>query len=324
MLVYAGIDEAGYGPMLGPLCVASATFVLKDADPTEGPPDLWDLLASAVCRRSSDKKRRIAIDDSKKLKGASSARAHPCRHLERGVLAGLYSSTNALPESDTALLDLIKAPVPTEPWYEGDPICLPLAGTSDEHRITGAMLQRALESAGIALQEMACETIHPRQINTAASARERKSSLNLAAALRLADRIRCTHRAAHPRIIIDRQGGRSDYREQLAMAWPHASIRILGETKRVSRYRLDFPEGPLTISFEAESEQAHLPAALASMTAKLVRELHMARLNRFFGARIPDLKPTAGYVQDGRRFVQEVDPLLRKLKLDEHQLIRSV
>ena len=75
---------------------------------------------------------------------------------------------------------------------------------------------------------------------------------------------------------------------------------------------------------EADSEQAHLPAALASMTAKLVRELHMARLNRFFGARIPDLKPTAGYVQDGRRFVQEVDPLLRKLKLDEHQLIRSV
>jgi hypothetical protein len=124
--------------------------------------------------------------------------------------------------------------------------------------------------------------------------------------------------------MIDRQGGRSFYREPLALAWPHASIRILGETPRISRYRLEFPEGPVTLSFEAESELAHLPAALASMTAKLVRELHMARLNRFFGSRIPDLRPTAGYVQDGRRFVQDVDPLLRELELDEGRLVRSV
>lgn len=322
--MYAGIDEAGYGPMLGPLCVASASFVLHDADPTGGSPDLWQLLASAVCRRGSDKKRRIAIDDSKRLKGASSARAHPCRHLERGVLASLYASTRTLPESDLGLLDILKTPVPTEPWYDGDAIKLPLCGTSSEHRISAAMLVRALDIANIKLTSVACETIHPRQINTAANAHERKSSLNLAAALRLADQIRRDHRDAHPRIIIDRQGGRTAYREQLSMAWPNASIRILGETGRISRYRLDFPEGPLTISFEAESEQSHLPAALASMTAKLVRELHMSRLNRFFSSRMPELKPTAGYVQDGRRFVQEVDPLLRELKLDEEQLIRSV
>ena len=60
------------------------------------------------------------------------------------------------------------------------------------------------------------------------------------------------------------------------------------------------------------------------MTAKLVRELHMARLNRFFRARMPELKPTAGYVQDGRRFVQEVDPVLRELDLDGERLVRNV
>ena len=85
MLVYAGIDEAGYGPMLGPLCVASTCFVIADADPAAGPPDLWKALSGAVCRKASDKKKRIAIDDSKRLKGASSARLHPCRHLERGL-----------------------------------------------------------------------------------------------------------------------------------------------------------------------------------------------------------------------------------------------
>ena len=75
MLVYAGIDEAGYGPMLGPLCIGAATFILPDADPADGAPDLWDLLSEAVCRKVSDKKKRIAINDSKVLKGASSSKA---------------------------------------------------------------------------------------------------------------------------------------------------------------------------------------------------------------------------------------------------------
>ncbi len=124
--------------------------------------------------------------------------------------------------------------------------------------------------------------------------------------------------------MIDRQGGRQGYREQLALAWPGATIRILGETPQISRYRLEFTEGPITISFEARSEENHLPTALASMTAKLVRELHMARLNRFFGQKIPELKPTAGYVQDGRRFMREVTPVCRELALEQVRLVRAV
>ncbi len=74
MLVYAGIDEAGYGPMFGPLCVAGATFILKDHDPAAGAPNMWRLLNRAVCRSPRDKRNRIAINDSKKLKGANDKR----------------------------------------------------------------------------------------------------------------------------------------------------------------------------------------------------------------------------------------------------------
>ena len=211
-----------------------------------------------------------------------------------------------------------------EPWYEGGPIELPLAGTTEEHQIQAAMLKRALDANGIRIHSIRCETVHPCQINDAASRHERKSALNLAAALRLANEVRQEHSASHPRIVIDRQGGRQSYREQLALAWPGATIRILGETPGISRYRLDFPEGPITISFETGSEANHLPAAMASMVAKLVRELHMARLNRFFGQKIPELKPTAGYVQDGRRFMREVDPICKELALEQGQLVRGV
>ena len=52
-----GIDEAGYGPLLGPLCVATSVFHMEEA--TE-PQDLWELLSSAVCRSPKDSKGRVA------------------------------------------------------------------------------------------------------------------------------------------------------------------------------------------------------------------------------------------------------------------------
>ncbi len=87
MLVYAGIDEAGYGPMLGPLCLGCTAFVLNEYDPSQGAPDLWRILNRAVCRSARDRRHRIAIEDSKKLKGANSGSVHPLRALERGVLS---------------------------------------------------------------------------------------------------------------------------------------------------------------------------------------------------------------------------------------------
>ena len=89
MLIYAGIDEAGYGPMLGPLCVGASVFAIEEADPSEGPPDLWSKLDDVVCTRARDARRRIAVADSKRLKGSNQAKAHPLRHLERGVLSFL-------------------------------------------------------------------------------------------------------------------------------------------------------------------------------------------------------------------------------------------
>jgi ribonuclease HII len=62
----------------------------------------------------------------------------------------------------------------------------------------------------------------------------------------------------------------------------------------------------MIVMFMPEAESAHLPVALASMAAKLTRELLMARFNRYWQARMPELKPTAGYRQDGWRWLQEL------------------
>lgn len=105
--------------------------------------------------------------------------------------------------------------------------------------------------------------------------------------------------------------------------FPGAHIAIVAEEDAFSRYRLERDGSMLTITFTAEGESKHLPVALASMIAKYTRELLMARLNRFFRSRVPELKPTAGYVQDGRRFVREIGPVVRSLRIDTNDLVRQ-
>jgi SAM-dependent methyltransferase len=78
------------------------------------------------------------------------------------------------------------------------------------------------------------------------------------------------------------------------------------------------------LSFEVEAEDRHLPVALASMGAKFVRELFMRRLNAFFAERKPGLAPTAGYVEDGRRFLAEVKPILLREAIPEAEFARVV
>jgi len=127
----------------------------------------------------------------------------------------------------------------------------------------------------------------------------------------------------HPRIMIDRHGGRIQYRNDLQLCWPEASIQILAENQSMSRYRLSYEDKKSTITFASKSDEKHMPVALASMLAKYTRELHMIRFNRYFSKKIPNLRPTAGYVQDGRRFLKEIEPVLVKNGVHRTQLVRS-
>jgi ribonuclease HII len=363
MLIYAGIDEAGYGPMLGPLCVAGAVFVLAEHDPGDGAPDLWRKLCNGVCRERKDRRQRIAVDDSKRLKGANDGRVHPLKHLERGVLAFLANTTPPLPEgggrgvgvgltsndnqracatsSDSSSCSIPvregEAPIPardvdlfarlhvTAPpaaWY-GSTTDLPLAHTADELRIASSKLNRVMREAGITCADMRCEAIDAGPFNQHIARTKSKANVNMAAALRLVDRIWQRWPREHPRVILDRHGGRLRYREELQLAWPEAAIRILAESESLSRYRLSRGSSHITLSFMREADGGHLPVALASMTAKLVRELFMLRFNRFFRQHLPELKPTAGYVHDARRYLRDIETLMTDLKIDREQLVRN-
>jgi hypothetical protein len=66
-----------------------------------------------------------------------------------------------------------------------------------------------------------------------------------------------------------------------------------------------------------------LPTALASMTAKYLRELSMRAFNEFWCSRIPDLRPTAGYPKDAHRFRKAIAATQKELKIDDRTLWRN-
>jgi hypothetical protein len=69
--------------------------------------------------------------------------------------------------------------------------------------------------------------------------------------------------------------------------------------------------------------ESFLPAALASMTAKYLRELAMGAFNAFWQTRINGLKPTAGYPLDARRFKHEIAAVQTALGISDHLLWRQ-
>ena len=339
-LLYAGIDEAGYGPLLGPLCVGCAAFVLPGADVAADatPPCLWKLLSGAVCRATNDKRRRIAIEDSKKLKGSKESAGHPLRHLERGVHAFASAMPGAPAEwdADATLLAALgaapAAPPAGDPW-NADALPLPLGNDAASLRIAGAMLRATLTKSGAEFAALRVRAIDAREFNAQADRVANKATINFMAAMLHAEAVR---RAALARgmdawIALDRQGGRTAYREPLQSSFPDARIRVLDESDACSRYRLEFAAAPnatraphaITLSFEMGGEERHLPIALASMAAKLTRELHMRRMNAFFARHVPELKPTAGYVQDGRRWMEQVAPAAQSLGIAQETMVRT-
>ena len=331
MLLYAGIDEAGYGPMLGPLCVGMSIFLVERHEEGSPPPNLWETLEDGVCSSPRDKQRRIAVADSKRLKGSSQAKSHPLRHLERGVLAFLaaINQENDLADlDDESLFGQLGAELPSTvatPWYKST-TALPVAHETSAIAIAANRLRTTLDRAGVRPLAIGCKSVDAGDLNARMAAGANKAAVNQDAALGQLATIRRiaaeVGENAVPRIVIDRQGGRTRYREWLGTCLDNARIRVLGETERISRYEVNDDQGSFVVSFEAESEARHLPVALASMVAKYIRELAMLRMNRFFNERIPDLRPTAGYVQDGRRFLDEVRPVIETEQLDAAVLVR--
>ncbi|MEO1584557.1 MAG: hypothetical protein AAFR96_08290 [Planctomycetota bacterium] len=333
-LIYAGIDEAGYGPMLGPLCVGLAVFRVESHAAGANAPDLWDVLKAGVCRslkelRADGKglgaglgRGRVAIADSKALKLSNQSKTrHPLFHLERAALSLLGSAGVSCPD-DRHLLAALGSVLPDEAWYGGGPVSLPLGTTAEDIGIATNVLGSCMRRAGVELLELRCSVVGERAFNRGLRDAGSKAAVVAGEVAGHIGLIRERWGGARGgladgdeiRIACDRLGGRATYSGLLEAAVPGVRVSAVSESPELSVYTLGSGPRPARVQFMTESERHHLPVAAASIAAKLVRELSMRRLNAHFGARLagelPGLRPTAGYVTDARRWLGEVKPFI--------------
>jgi len=320
-VLIVGVDEAGYGPLLGPLVVGATAFRVRDADPD---PDggLRRRLQRIVC--TSDEGVRgdpppalpVPIDDSKRIRQRFGTPG-----LSRGV--GLFSAAlDQAPPSDLEDLllrhsDRASPDYSRAPWFEdlGD---VPLP----RYPWTGRMHTRFVEEGVEALDLRVLPVDAPEWNDGLERLGNKADLLGLHAAallLSILDR----HPGEEARIVVDRHGGRRDYAGYLQAVFPFAPIRALAGGLGESRYEVRGPDRRLEFRFLTRGDERSLPVGWASMAAKLTRELFMARLNAWFQRRLPGVRPTAGYVQDGRRFLGEVGSLLETEQVPQEVLVRS-
>lgn len=311
-----GTDEAGYGPNFGPLTIAACHWKMEDCRA-----DLYQLLADVVAPdRTSD--NRLFIGDSKDVykKGDLAA-------LELPVLALICSIQDCFPHDANELLSFL---IPKSHSNELLNQFWVVAGTGKQNEVAslvpqlpiactkqavfevGDRFREACISANVQLQQVVCLPIFADRFNFLLRNYQNKASLLTGETLQMVRLLLDEIQSGDVRCYCDKHGGRSKYAALIQQFVTDQWVSVGVESLEVSEYRSQHRGHDLEIVFAARGE-SNLATAFSSMVAKYIREITMLVWNQFWRQFIPNLKPTQGYPQDAKRFMNDIDQVCRQL-----------
>lgn len=307
--LYVGIDEAGYGPNLGPLVMTAVSAAGRSARP----PRLWDDLAEHVDRARGEA-NRVWIDDSKRILACSNGTGR-LEHavlglvtaLREGIPNDLVSLARGIGVNDLRVLEL-------DLWSDGESFSLPRETTRDQiescAHLFGGLKPWRLHAARSVV-------VSPRAFNEGLSRHETKAGVHFEAFSKLIDYYWGQSEFAEFRVRCDKHGGRHYYMEPLQTAWPGSWITRGAEGPDLSEYTLLRDGRRMHMRFEPRSDACDGLTALASMVSKYVRECWMTIFNAFWQRRVPNLRATAGYPTDAARFRKQIRKEAKALGLPD-------
>lgn len=312
-----GIDEAGYGPNLGPLVQAAVALRLPEGDVAG-----WETLRPWVRRCHERDDGRLLIDDSKKVYAGANGFARLQRVTRLFLGAHPKEWTSAPPLSgaiDNLFIltpDEFRAELYREPWFDHAE-AIPAEALNDGR--DGDHFFAVVNCSGGSF--FACPLVIPtprfnRRIDDAGSkaAILTDGLIHILRETFTAGRAGYDNGANEPLLIVcDKQGGRNFYAPFLQDAFPDGWVVAERESAAESRYRVLGLGREVTVVFRPKADGDSVCVALASMVCKYLREVCMMQFNAFWQRHVPGLKPTAGYPGDAKRFYSEIQPAMARL-----------
>ena len=227
----------------------------------------------------------------------------------------------------------------TTQWALLPTLCLPHQADADACCARAAGMRMILDALGVSLVAVACRAIYPAEFNALLRQGLNKSDILSRTTLALAASLRTKANAEPALIWCDRHGGRKHYSALVAQHFGGTLVQTLAETPARSAYRVpaqakadpthakaDLNQAQaanLDIEFNVGGE-SQVPVAVASMTAKYIRELAMHAFNAFWSSRSPGLNPTAGYPADALRWRCDARDAIAEAGVRDKDLWRSV
>jgi ribonuclease HII len=314
-----GIDEAGYGPNLGPLVMSSATFRVQEEN---GSIDLWEVYRPVVRRHFEPEDGRLMVEDSKIVYSTRTG----IHDLESSILAFGSPPNQAMEFTLNDYVEQVCGPshveLRAEQWYSGTtPVPVVAARTTFEAartRLKTLSRQRHV-SWGFIRSVVVCPS-HFNQILDRWNSKGAVLGHALGVLLRAN---RGSHDGGDPMVFtIDKHGGRNTYAAMLQDALGEGMVVAHEEGMERSSYTVLGLDREMRLTFQPRADGEHFCVALASMASKYLRELLMLEFNRFWQEIVPGLKPTAGYPGDADRYYQAILPAAKQRDIPEASLWR--
>jgi len=347
-----GIDENGYGPVLGPLVITSTSLKLQSRN-FASVPNLWQLLG--IKKDPGSNSKRLLVCDSKMVFNTSRKKALAA---EDTVLAFFHLCFGFLPESSDQFLktllnhshSVLRKHRPEVPITTYNPLCfcwkkeIDLELNPERRRQilqSAEKLKKRAQQKGVTLEKPRCLLLCPSLFNTGLK-RRNKSGLVLEAGLNL---IR-SHSDQEPFLAwLGKVGGLRYYQEHIsALFGPQFTVTSTREEKNNSAYKLNKSgKSAGTITYLQDGEENSFLIALSSFFGKYTRDLfwkktrayleelllppHLASPRRGEGKgdeeEIVEKRHASGYRDPlTKRFIKETEKLRKKLNIPDDCFLR--
>jgi hypothetical protein len=319
---WVGIDEAGYGPNLGPLVMtAVAAESVADAEGLDPPSRFWDDLRDTVSRAGvRGGGGRFWVDDSKAVLKGGKGRDR----LTASCLALLDAVGLAPPGSVQDLVGALCGAgsdgAELARWLLADVAPGSECGVgSVAGSIGGRLACRPLSPPGGTwrLSGARSEVVGPERFNEGLGRHASKAGVHFEAFARLllwAWELGADGRPVH--VCGDKHGGRHYYLGPLLSIFPDARIDRGAEGPESSEYTIRKSGRTLHLRLAPRADARDGLVALASIASKTLREEWMDVFNAFWASHVPGLRPTAGYPVDAARFRRAVEASAAALGLE--------